>query len=338
MQGSQELNSAGVYTDLQGLAKLRMQAKSQSADALKGAASQFEAMFLQMMLKSMRAASLGEGLFDNNQSQLYQDMYDKQLSLELTQNGKGVGLADMLVNQLKGTLPGAAAETTPGPHSFPVPLRQAMSAQLPRSQADTATQRQAAPATPSSAQDDAVPTSSGQTRDDVTADPISFDSPESFLQTLWPHAQRAAKRLGVDPKALLAQAALETGWGKAVIRRPDGSSSHNLFNIKADQRWDGERAPKLTLEYRGGLAVKEQALFRSYGSYAESFDDYADFISSSPRYQDALRHAHDPLAFLRALQGAGYATDPRYADKISDILSRPLMKQAATSSASNAQA
>ena len=137
---------------------------------------------------------------------------------------------------------------------------------------------------------------------------------------LAPYAEKAAERLGVDAKALLAQAALETGWGKAVICHPDGTSSNNLFNIKADGRWDGERVAKQTLEYRQGVAAKEMAQFRSYSSLEESFNDYADFLTGSPRYADALKQGGDSAAYVEALQEAGYATDPAYAEKIKRIM------------------
>ena len=130
---------------------------------------------------------------------------------------------------------------------------------------------------------------------------------------------------GSDPKALLAQAALETGWGKAVIRKPDGSSSFNLFNIKADHRWQGGQVGKLTLEYRDGVAVKEQASFRAYDSYAHSFEDYTDFLQRQPRYREALEAGIDSSAFVERLQKAGYATDPEYAGKIKRIVNSELM-------------
>jgi flagellar protein FlgJ len=148
--------------------------------------------------------------------------------------------------------------------------------------------------------------------------PARFESPEEFVSSLLPLATDIATELGVDPKVLLAQAALETGWGKHIIK--DGSeSTNNLFNIKADKRWDGDRAQVNTLEYRDGLAQQEKAQFRSYDSYEQSFRDYADFLKNSPRYQQALEVAADPRQYLQQLQAAGYATDPAYADKITTI-------------------
>jgi flagellar protein FlgJ len=291
MLGS-ELKNATVYTDFQGLSNLRREARQNGEQALEKTAKQFEALFVQMMLKSMREAGQGEGLFDSEQSNLYRDMYDKQLSLNLTEKGEGMGLAKMMVQQLKGTLPSQPKSEEAG---YTVPERSASSFALVNSPLESA----------AVAEKGATP---------------GFDSPEQFVATLTPYAEKAAERLGVDARALLAQAALETGWGKAVIRHPDGSSSHNLFNIKADGRWDGERVAKQTLEYRQGVAAKEMAQFRSYDSLGESFNDYADFLTSSPRYADVLKQGGNAEHYVEALQEAGYATDPAYAQKIKRIM------------------
>src|SRR3569832_1733952 len=143
---------------------------------------------------------------------------------------------------------------------------------------------------------------------------------EEFVAAMWPAAQASARELGVDPRVLIAQAALETGWGRAVMQHGDGRSSHNLFGIKADNNWSGASVNVATLEYRDGLAAKERANFRSYDSYEQSFADYVDFIKSQPRYREALAHGGDARRYLSELQSAGYATDPRYADKIGSIL------------------
>jgi flagellar protein FlgJ len=148
------------------------------------------------------------------------------------------------------------------------------------------------------------------------------------VRALWPHAQRAAGELGVSPQALVAQAALETGWGRAVIQHNDGRSSHNLFGIKADARWGGEQVHVSSLEYVDGTVVRQRAAFRAYDSYADSFSDYVDFLKSNPRYGNALNHAHDPVAFTQALQRAGYATDPEYAQKIQGILGSAALGEA----------
>jgi flagellar protein FlgJ len=149
----------------------------------------------------------------------------------------------------------------------------------------------------------------------------SVRSPEDFLRAFRPLAERAARRLGVQPDVLLAQAALETGWGQHVTRGRQGPSN-NLFNIKAGPDWPGARVAVATVEYRDGVAVREHAEFRAYESVEGSFDDYVDFIESNPRYRRALERAADGEHYLRELQDAGYATDPAYADKILSIVNR----------------
>lgn len=303
-----ELNNAAVYTDFQGFASLRREAQQNSEQALEKTARQFEALFVQMMLKSMREAGQGEGLFDNDQSKLYRDMYDKQLSLHLTEQGEGVGLAKMLVQQLRAAMPKSEGDTAVNDtDSFAVPARGPGHFELSAKRAMSVT---------------------GEAVNGVEAKSLSFESPEHFIRSLAPYAEKAAQRLGVDPKALLAQAALETGWGKAVIRHPDGNSSHNLFNIKADSRWQGERVAKQTLEYRQGIASKEVAHFRSYGSLEESFHDYAAFLQNSPRYAEALQQGKEADRYVEALQDAGYATDPAYAQKIKRIMHGDVMASA----------
>ncbi|WP_248799523.1 flagellar assembly peptidoglycan hydrolase FlgJ [Pseudomonas sp. MWU13-2105] len=147
----------------------------------------------------------------------------------------------------------------------------------------------------------------------------AFNSPDEFVATMLPMAEQAAKRIGVDPRYLVAQAALETGWGKSVMRQQDGSSSHNLFGIKAGSSWQGPQARAITSEFKNGQMVKETADFRSYASYQDSFHDLVTMLQSNNRYQDVLKSADKPEQFVRELQKAGYATDPDYASKISQI-------------------
>jgi peptidoglycan hydrolase FlgJ len=147
----------------------------------------------------------------------------------------------------------------------------------------------------------------------------AFSSADEFVATMLPMAQQAAERIGVDPRYLVAQAALETGWGKSVMRQQDGSSSHNLFGIKASSSWKGAQARAITSEFRNGEMVKETAEFRSYDSYQDSFHDLVTLLQSNNRYQEVLKSADNPEQFVRELQKAGYATDPDYASKISQI-------------------
>jgi flagellar protein FlgJ len=285
------LQSANVYTDLQGLNRLRSSADEESPETLRFVAQQFEAMFLQMMLKSAHT-SFGdeeEGLFDNEQTEFYQDWYDKQLSIHLS-SGQGVGIADMLVQQLRSRQASATTGT------------------------DSDTQVQfAAPVRPMPV---AVQPGASTSKEPAA----TLESPQAFVEQLLPMAQSAAQKLGVAPEVLLAQAALETGWGKKVSQHADGQSSHNLFNIKADHRWQGEAVGVSTLEYREGVAVREQARFRAYESFQAAFDDFVAFLQGSPRYQQALSVAADSEAFTRELAQAGYATDPNYSSKIMGIV------------------
>ncbi|WP_309677796.1 flagellar assembly peptidoglycan hydrolase FlgJ [Pseudomonas sp.] len=147
----------------------------------------------------------------------------------------------------------------------------------------------------------------------------AFSSADEFVNTMLPMAKEAAERIGVDPRYLVAQAALETGWGKSVMRAQDGSSSHNLFGIKASSSWKGESARAITSEFRNGEMVKETAQFRSYDSYKDSFHDLVTLLQTNNRYQDVVKSADNPEQFVRELQKAGYATDPDYASKISQI-------------------
>lgn len=313
----------GVYTDLQGLTRLKAAVRGNSPEAGRTVAKQFEALFIQMMLKSMREASMGDELFGSDQVNTYRDMFDQQLSLSLA-NGSGIGLANTMLQQLGGrgtpqssdTDTRAKTENTFAARRFSgtaSPLSRPAAPEL-RPSFVGPKQQDVAPLFPLS--------------HDATTNPVAnLDTPENFIQSLWPHAERAAHNLGVQPEVLLAQAALETGWGQSVIGMA-GASSHNLFNIKADPSWDGRRVSVPTLEYMNGIAVKRNDAFRAYDSYAASFDDYVDFLRENPRYGSALRQAADPQAFVQSLQKAGYATDPRYAQKITSILHSDTMSGA----------
>lgn len=292
-----------IYTDFQGLAGLRARAKDNDRQALREVAGQFEALFVQMMMKSMRDASLGEGLLDSEAGDTYQGMFDRQIAIELSK-GQGLGLAEMMVRQLSRG-PEAAAPVSPAVQS-PAP-------RFTPASGETAVQRSGDRPPALKAQADWRPA-----------------SPAEFVNDLWPHARQAARRLGVGPEVLIAQAALETGWGQSMIRGADGRNSFNLFGIKADARWQGERVLTDTVEYRDGLMRKERAIFRAYDSPAESFADYADFIRSHPRYRLALERAADAGAYTRALQQAGYATDPDYASKIDRIIQSERLQEPLT--------
>ena len=274
------------YLDFDALSQLKTRAKQDAKSALSEVASEFETIFVKMMMKSMRSASFGDELFDSESAKFYRDMYDDQLALELSKNG-GIGLADVLVKQLERYVP----EQTPA-------LSEDKSAGGSAAVTETAN-------TPS--------------------EEMIFSSPKEFVHKLWPFAEDAAKELGTSPKVIIAQAALETGWGKHVIRNSDGSSSNNFFNIKADHRWDGKYSTIDSVEYIGNIPRRETANFRSYQSAEESFKDYISFLKSNSRYDKAIDVEKREFRYIEEIHAAGYATDPNYVEKIDRIMNdKPL--------------
>ncbi|APZ42991.1 flagellar assembly peptidoglycan hydrolase FlgJ [Acidihalobacter ferrooxydans] len=287
---------ASVYTDFQGLNSLKAAAHQQTTAAKKEAARQFEAVFIEMMLQSMRKATPKDSLLGDSQTRLYRGLYDHQIALDMAQ-GSGIGLRGMIekalgVNSASGA-PGS--DSVSQAHSLPTgprPTATALGKTTTTGQTDTASESaQWPPATP-----------------------------QAFVTQVMPYARAAAARIGVQPDVLVAQAALESGWGKRVPRLADGQSSYNLFGIKAGANWQGQTVNVPTLEYRDGVAHREQARFRAYSSIAASFADYAGLITHHPRYRQAIAAAGDPTAYLQQLQQAGYATDPQYAAKVDAIL------------------
>ncbi|MEJ2455749.1 MAG: flagellar assembly peptidoglycan hydrolase FlgJ [Candidatus Thiodiazotropha sp.] len=288
-----------IYNDFSGLAALKREAREDQAGASGKVARQFESLFVQMMVKQMRQASFGGGIFDSDRTRFYQDMYDQQLSLHLAEQG-GMGLSGVLRRQLGG-----------GPESEAVAL----------SGLDPYWQRPVARAIPhTTLPAEAVDATADAAATGTEAEVTGIDTPQAFVQQLWDSAQAAAGELGLPPEALLAQAALETGWGNHVMSHINGRSSHNLFGIKAGQGWQGGSVKRETLEYESGLAVRKREPFRTYDSFEQSFRDYVDLVKGSPRYAQALQVEGDPDAYFRALQEAGYATDPAYADKILRVM------------------
>lgn len=330
------VDSASVYTDFNGLAKLKQGAREQTPEAIKEVAKQFESVFLSMIMKNMRQAKLADGILDSQQTQFYRDMYDQQMAVHLA--GKpGIGFADLIAKQLSpkqngdgekddkltandylNRAAGTGASSSVGkPQPLPAtaddgaeqkPLDASGLSSLERSLARLERSQR-------------VMAGQWQTLDDNPRNGGGQPptSKQAFVDELLPHAQQAAQALGVDANMLLAQAALETGWGQAVIKNGQGENSFNLFNIKADKSWQGKQAKSMTLEYDGGVAKKEMAGFRSYDSYKASFDDYVNFIKTNPRYSEALKKAGNAGQYLHELQQAGYATDPRYAEKVMTI-------------------
>lgn len=307
-----------TYTDFSGLNEMRAQARVDPQASLKKVAKQFEGIFIQMMMKSMRDASMGDAIFDSDQSKLYRDMFDKQIALDMA-NSRGIGIADSLVRQL-----GTKNTDQMEPESVNASLFQPKKMIRHGKMLPTRAVEQKTDAIEKSAINDLSKLELSKVK--VRTEKTQFNSPEEFTDYILPYAEKAAKELGISPLVLVSQAALETGWGNAITRHQDGSSSYNLFNIKADKRWGGDQVGKSTLEYENGIAKYEKASFRSYDSYSDSFDDYVDFLRTNNRYSDALRNQGDDHLYIKDLHKAGYATDPNYANKIIDILKRDTMQ------------
>ncbi len=264
-----DLSSLAI--DSQSLDKLRLQAKQTPDKALKAAAKQFESVFLNMMLKSMRDATPQDGEFDSEQTKMFTGMLDQQLAQAMA--ARGIGLADVMVKQLS------------------------------RNQATTAPATgTAAPAATST-----IPSA------------YKTDVQQSFINKLRVPAQQASRSTGIPAHLILGQAALESGWGKREIKMADGSSSYNLFGIKAGRDWNGKVAEVTTTEYHNGVASQQVERFRAYSSYKESFQDYARLLSNNPRYAGVMGQG-DAKVFAQGLQQAGYATDPHYADKLAGVI------------------
>ncbi|WP_122046948.1 flagellar assembly peptidoglycan hydrolase FlgJ [Vibrio atlanticus] len=297
-------NDIGFIHDIGSLDRLRQQAVSgeegSEKEALTAAAKQFESIFTSMLFKSMRDAnsSFKSDMLNSQNEQFYRQMQDDQMASELSASGS-LGLADMIVAQLSAGQVNDATEDKVRNEGFDTSLQRPQYSGRSEDRSPGVQSAQAMSAT------------------DVSAvkQPVSFDSPESFVASMKPYAEKAASALGVDSSLLLAQAALETGWGSKMIKNSLGNSN-NLFNIKADRSWKGDKVATQTLEFHGKTAVKESASFRSYSNFEDSFNDYVKFLNENPRYETALQHQGNSENFIKGIHQAGYATDPNYADKV----------------------
>ncbi|MDD1013141.1 flagellar assembly peptidoglycan hydrolase FlgJ [Pseudomonas rubra] len=367
----------GAYTDLNRLNSLKVGDRDSDAN-LRKVAQEFESLFLNEMLKSMRSATdvlAKDNPLNTETTKQYQQMYDQQLAVSMSREGGGIGLQEVLMRQLSKQKASAATNNSPFPRvdveqrplwaaKVAEPVRSEETASTRNDMAELNSRRLAlpgkltdrllagivpsagaAPATTNaaaipqrttamtdavvkgdwqSAQSFAAPGSMRIYGRAVAQPPLApakraFGNSDEFVATMLPMAEQAAKRIGIDPRYLVAQAALETGWGKSVMRQADGSSSHNLFGIKATGNWQGGQARAITSEFRDGQFVKETAAFRSYDSYQDSFHDLVSLLQNNARYKEAVKSADKPEQFVRELQKAGYATDPDYASKISQI-------------------
>lgn len=297
--------SGKLALDARGLDSLRLQAKQDPEQAAKGAAQQFEAVFLQTMLKSMRDATPQDGPTDSEQTRMYTSMLDQQLAQSLS--AKGIGLADVMLRQLKRN---SAPVASTGPATLPVDAK--ANAKL-NADAGAVAQR------PAGVVREVQPPAVGVK---IAAPPVDRD----FFTRLKEHALAASNTTGIPARFLLGHAALESGWGKHEIRGSDGSNSFNLFGIKAGRNWKGPSVEVMTTEFVDGAPRKLLQKFRAYDSYADAFRDYASLMKGNPRYAGVLKQ-NDSAAFAQGLQRAGYATDPQYADKLTRVLNGSRLRQ-----------
>lgn len=382
------------YHDLSSLNELRALASKDKVAAVRQAAQQFESVFMGMLMSSMRKANQTfeeDNPLNSQATGFYRDMYDSQLTAELSKKGT-LGLADLMVQQLA---PEAAkskaasqvsalnrftvqAEKTLSlakeSHALSLPVKHALKLDAERivyptaqtqakyteqsvmlSSETTVSSRPIAQtagllqqlgaemlvgAAPAAAKANVIPTAASVVattnevkttalpNDDSLAALSALTGPEAeFVKGILPAARQAARQLGLEPLALVAQAALETGWGQRMFKAVDGRESYNLFGIKAQPEWQGDVAVVDTLEYRQGIARQEKAKFRVYDSLQAGLQDYVDFIRQQPRYQDAVAVSHDTANYFQQLQAAGYATDPNYAQKILQVMNGSVLKE-----------
>jgi flagellar protein FlgJ len=326
MNNSVNMTDVGFIHDVGGLDKLRKSAVNgdqESQDkALRAAAEQFESIFTQMLFKSMRNAndSFKSDMMSSDNQQFFEQMRDDQMATELSKKGS-LGLADMIVAQL-----GASMNQEPPVHNGKnleqdarMAMRKAATDETLRLPVDYSYPKGSEAKQASQTESPTI----AQLEKALAARPVQqsekFDSPQQFVETMKPYAEKAAKALGIDSNVLIAQAALETGWGKKVIQN-SVDSSHNLFNIKADRSWQGDKIAKNTLEYHDNVAVTENAAFRSYDNYEESFSDFVRFLNQNPRYERALQQTESSESFIKGIHSAGYATDPNYTNKVMSVM------------------
>jgi len=322
------LSTQGLAGDARSLDGLRARAATDPRGAIRESAKAFESLFMQEVMKSMRAATLSTGMLDNEGTQLGTDLLDQQFATRMS--GLPGGLSEMIARQLERQL-GLTSPTamTDRANPLPEPL-----SSLRRAPAEVAG---ANPATGATAKPASVPGApAASTGAPAAATPLAATAPPvgppqraaaAFVEAHTEAARAAEQATGIPAPFMISQAALETGWGRREIRHADGSTSYNLFGIKAGANWRGPVAEVTTTEYIDGRAQKVTARFRAYSSYAESFADYARLMKESPRYAPVLAQARTASGFAEGLQRAGYATDPAYAQKLSRVINTTLALQ-----------
>lgn len=307
---TQQLAAGGA-----GLDALRSSARQDPKGAIREVAKQFEALFMQELMKSMRASTMATGMLDNQATEMATGMLDQQYATQLA--GMPGGLADAIARQLERQTGGGSARSgTSGASAARAVIGSgAASAGTVPVQAGSAVPLRSSAAT------DAYRANATSGAADVGATgPGTGGSAARFVERHRAAAEAAAADSGIPAEFMLAQSAHETGWGRREIRGADGTNSFNLFGIKAGGNWKGPVVVATTTEVVNGRPQKVQAAFRAYGSYEESYRDYARMISTSPRYSGVMQVTNDAQAFATGLQRAGYATDPEYAAKLGRVI------------------
>jgi peptidoglycan hydrolase FlgJ len=302
--------------DVQGFDAMRAQANANPQQGLKAAAKQFDAVFTQMMLKSMRDATPSDGPFDSNDSKTFTSMLDQQLSQNM--GAKGIGVADMMLKQLMRN-----AGASSGTQGDGAGAGGDSSANAGNMAAMNAMAKAYANAAGSSTASSKALAGSGYSADSALTPPargVGSDKVAEFVDRLAAPAQAASSATGIPARFIIGQAALESGWGKREIKNTDGSTSHNVFGIKATSDWTGKTTSAVTTEYVDGKPQKVVEKFRSYASYGDALTDYASVLKSNPRYAPVVEASRDAAGFAHGMQKAGYATDPQYAKKLISIM------------------
>lgn len=323
-------DAASLAGDVQGARDLRAKFRTDKEAGIKAAAQEFEALFLQMMLKSMRATTDQDSFMESDASRFYTGMLDEQVAKDISRTGT-IGLAKVLEEQLSRRMnnTGAAVGTTDAdgaPRAINHDLNSALKAAT-ISASHGGDLPFAAFQNLQAALERATVNRAAESNATAANDHFAASTPKEFVRQMWPHAVEASRDTGIPPQFLIAHAALESGWGQRDIKNADGSPAYNLFGIKAGASWQGKRTEVSTTEYEDGVPVSEKARFRSYDSYAEAFADYARLLASSPRYGGVIG-SQDGTEFARRLQQAGYATDPKYAEKLAAIINGTTLRQA----------
>ena len=343
-------NQADFFLNFQQFGDMKLRARENSDDAAAAVARQFEGLFVQQMLAAMRSASNIDAGQHSSYMDFYQEMYDKQLAQTIAGQDR-LGVAKLIMQQIPGDQDSALAAAPAAALEMP-PIKGATMPAKPvveaRIEAVSATPKvdfeaRVAATSPTVGEATAALATTAEANANVVLGKVVADDfaelaqieranqrwqqPHNFIADIWPDARRAAQSLGVSPGLLVAQSVLETGWGRHTLKFDDGRNSYNLFGIKAGNDWQGPALSRASLEFRGGALQTEVSRFRAYATPADSLADYVDFIQSNPRYRQALSSAGDDEAYIRAIQDAGYATDPHYADKVVGILRGELLQQ-----------